>query len=265
MNDALHIAATGMQAQQLGMNTIANNLANVNTTGFKRGRVSFTDLMVREAAAVQPPADAELAQGPLAAVPQLGSGVGVAGVSKVFEAGALRSTGSAFDVAVVGDGFLEVVLPDGSRAFTRSGSLEVNAEGLLVSEGGHPLRPGITVPANATAIMIDKQGRVRLAVPDRPAPVDAGQLELVRFANPAGLLAQGESLYRASDASGEPIAGTPGEDGVGTVAQGYLEASNVKLVDEMVSLVMAQRAYEASVKVVQAADEMLSLVNGLRR
>lgn len=265
MNDALHIAATGMQAQQLGLNTIANNLANANTTGFKKARVSFTDLMVREAAAVQPKADTEGAQGPLAVVPQLGSGVGVAGVPKVFEPGALKPTGSALDVAVMGDGFLEVSLPDGARAFTRSGSLKVNADGLLVSEGGNVLRPGMTVPANATAIVIDKQGRVQVTVPDRTGAIELGQLELVRFANPSGLLAQGDNLYRASDASGEPMTAKPGEDGMGTVAQGYLESSNVSMVDEMVSLVMAQRAYAANVKVVQAADEMLSLVNGLRR
>jgi flagellar basal-body rod protein FlgG len=266
MFDALYIGATGMQAQQLNVDTIANNLANVNTVGFKKAHVTFTDLMVREAAQIQLSGapDAE-ETGILATIPRLGAGVGMASVSKRFEAGDLKQTGSPFDVAIRGDGFLEVLQPDGSRAFTRGGTLKVNTEGVLVTQAGLPLKPGITIPANATALAIGADGHVMITVPNESAPVDAGQLELVRFTNPAGLLAQGDDLYRASDASGGPTTGTPGEDGFGTLTQGYLEGSNVRMVDEMVNLMVAQRAYEASVKVVQASDEMLSLVNNLRR
>jgi flagellar basal-body rod protein FlgG len=267
MFDALYIGATGMQAQQLNVDTIANNLANVNTVGFKKGRVSFTDLMVREAALAQPAnsTGGGLDVGPLAAIPRLGAGVGVASVGKVFDLGDLKQTGSAYDVAIQGDGFLEVVMPDGSRAFTRGGTLKVNADGMLVTQAGLPLKPGISVPANAMNLAIGSDGQVKITVPNQPTPIEAGQLQLVRFTNPASLLAQGDNLYRATDASGEPMASMPGQDGIGTLAQGYLEGSNVKMVDEMVNLMVAQRAYEASVKVVQASDEMLGMVNGLRR
>jgi flagellar basal-body rod protein FlgG len=267
MFDALYIGATGMQAQQLNVDTIANNLANVNTSGFKKGRVSFTDLVTRDTAPLQPAtsADGGLEIGPLAALPRLGAGVGAANVSKVFDVGDLKQTGSAFDVAIQGEGFLEVAMADGSRAFTRGGTLKVNADGMLVTQSGYPLRPGITVPPDATSISIGADGHVRISVPNQAAPVDAGQLEIARFMNPASLLAQGDDLYRATEVSGEPMPGKPGQDGVGTLAQGFLEGSNVKLVDELVNLMVAQRAYEASVKIVQASDEMLGMVNNLHR
>lgn len=266
MLDSLSIGATGMQAQQLNVDTIANNLANVNTVGFKKAQVTFTDLMMRETARVQAPASPDASDaGPLAALPSLGAGVGTASIVKRFDAGDLKQTGSPLDLAIHGDGFLEVVEPDGSHAFTRGGTLKVNTDGVLVTQSGLPLKPGITVPANATALTIGADGHVLITVPNEASPIDGGQLELVRFTNPSGLLAQGDDLYRASEASGEPIAGKPGENGLGTLTQGYLEGSNVRMVDEMVNLMVAQRAYEASVKVVQASDEMLSMVNNLRR
>jgi len=261
MFDALYIAATGMQAQQQSVDTVANNLANASTPGFKKARVSFTDLMTREVAQV---ADAGEA-GPLQPLERLGSGVAVSGVTKVFDMGDVKQTGSPYDLAILGDGFLEVTMPDGGRAFTRGRTLTVNAEGKLATASGHPLRPGIDVPPGATGLSVDAGGRVLVAMPGRGGPVEAGRLELVRFANPGGLLAQGDGIYRTSEASGEPIAGSPGEEGLGALAQGYLEGSNVKMIDEMVTLMIAQRAYEASVKVVQASDEMLGLVNGLRK
>lgn len=267
MFDALSIGATGMQAQQMNVDTIANNLANVNTPAYKKGRVSFTDLMASEARNVlgdQGP-DAASVAGPLGTVAHLGGGVGIASVGKMFETGELRQTGSPFDVAIQGDGFLEVTMPDGSRAFTRGGTLKVNSDGLLVTQSGQVLKPGITVPSNATNITITSDGHVSLTVPNQATPVEAGQLELVRFSNPQALTALGDNLYRSSNDSGEPIAGKPGQDGIGTLAQGVLEGSNVKMVDEMVNLMVAQRAYEASVKVVQASDEMLGMVNNLRK
>jgi len=266
MFDALYIGATGMQAQQLNVDTIANNVANVNTPAFKKARVSFTDLMTRDPAPVQPTSapDGAIA-GLLAAAPRLGAGVGAAGVTRAFDPGDLKQTGSQLDLAIQGDGFLEVTLPDGASAFTRGGTLKVSADGMLVTQAGYPLRPGITVPANATGISISPDGHVQLNVPGQAAPVDAGQLELVRFANPSALLTQGDNLYRATDGSGESQPGHAGQDGIGALAQGYLEGSNVKMVDEMVNLMIAQRAYEANVKVVQASDEMLGMVNALRR
>jgi flagellar basal-body rod protein FlgG len=266
MLNALYIGATGMQAQQLNVDTIANNLANVNTVGFKKAHVTFTDIMLREAAEAQlsGPAGLDGEAGALASLP-LGAGVATASVTKRFEVGDMKQTGSPFDVAVQGDGFLEVVMPDGSRGFTRGGTLEVNPDGVLVTRTGHPLKPGIRVPGDATAVTIGADGQVLISVPGDAAPVDAGRLELVRFTNPGGLLAQGDNLYRASDASGEPTSTRPGEEGAGTLVQGYLEGSNVRMVDEMVSLMVAQRAYEASAKVVQASDEMLGMVNALRR
>lgn len=268
MFDALYIGATGMQAQQLNVDTIANNLANVNTPGFKKGLVSFTDLMatglIQSQSTSGEPGNG-MSAGPLTALPAFGSGVGIVNVGKLFDRGEMKQTGSALDIAVQGDGFLEVTMPAGTRAYTRGGSLKVNADGMLVTQTGYPLKPGIVVPANATNLNIANDGRVTITVPNQATPIDAGQLELVRFTDPSSLSAQGDNLYRATDGSGDPIAGIPGQDGLGTLAQGYLEGSNVKMVDEMVNLMVAQRAYEASAKVVQASDDMLGMVNNLRK
>jgi flagellar basal-body rod protein FlgG len=259
MLDALAIGATGMQAQQAHVDAIASNLANVNTAGFKKNRASFSELVV---AAAQPGRDP--AGGGVFATSAVGAGVQLAS-GKVFDAGELKRTDAPLDIAIQGDGFLEVLMPDGSRAFARGGSLKVDADGQLATQAGLPLKPGVSIPDNAQGVTISASGRVQVRVPGQAAPVDVGQLELARFANPQSLLAQGANLYRATEASGEPIGGRPGEDGLGTLVQGALEASNVKLVEEMVNLMVAQRAYEASVKVVQASDEMLGMINGLRR
>lgn len=265
MFDALYIAATGMQAQQLHVDTIANNLANMNTVAYKKGRVGFADLMARDAgrAAALPAED--LRTGSSMAAQRLGSGVSVAGISKLFDAGEMKKTDSALDVAILGDGFLEVTLPDASRAFTRGGSLKVNKDGLLATQAGHPLKPGVAIPENAQAVIITADGKVQVRLPNQANAIEVGQLELARFPSPGLLYAQGDNLYRASEGSGDPIIGRAGEEGLGTLAQGFVEGSNVKMVEEMVSLMLAQRAYEASVKVVQASDEMLGLVNNLRK
>ena len=262
MFDALYIGATGMQAQQLNVDTIANNLANVNTTAYKKSRVNFADLVVQGAAA-RPLAAAET--GPLSGAVGVGAGVGALGTAKLFDPGEMKKTDSPLDLAIHGDGFFELAMADGTRAYSRGGSFKVDAEGQLATQAGIPLKPGIDIPDDAEAIVVGANGRVQVRVTGRATPVDVGQLEMVRFTHAPGLIAQGGNLYRASEASGEPIAGRPGEDGMGTIAQGFLEGSNVKLVDEMVSLMVAQRAYEASVKVVQASDEMLGMINGLRR
>jgi flagellar basal-body rod protein FlgG len=266
MSDALHIGATGMQAQQVQLDTIANNLANAATPGFKKSRVSFADLVMRGAGAGGGQAAGDGAEsGATEAAPPLGSGVGLTRVTRVFDQGVLKQTGAALDVALEGDGFLEVAMPDGTRAFTRGGTLRVGADGMLLAPSGQPLKPAIQIPPNATGLVIGKDGRVSIDVPDRGTPIDAGQLELVRFVNPSALTPLGESLYLATEGAGEPLPGVAGQDGIGELSQGYLEGSNVNLVDEMVNLMVAQRAYEASVKVVQASDEMLAMVNSLRK
>lgn len=260
MFDALSIGATGMQAQQLNVETIANNLANANTPAFKKGRVGFTDLMVREASRVE-----QAAADATPAARRLGLGVGIASVSKVFDGGELQKTDSPLDVAIRGDGFLEATMPDGSSVFLRGGSLKVNKDGFLASPTGLPLKSAIAIPDNTQSLVIGQDGRVLVTVPNQANAIEAGRIDLVRFGNPSMLAAEGDNLYRATDGSGEPTLARAGEDGAGTVAQGFIEGSNVKMVDEMVSLMLAQRAYEASVKVVQAADEMLGLVNNLRK
>ncbi|HWH82078.1 MAG TPA: flagellar basal-body rod protein FlgG [Burkholderiaceae bacterium] len=259
MIDSLYIGATGLNAQQLNVDTIANNLANVNTAGFKRGRVDFEDVMYRE---VQ---RANGMPGSAGNAHLLGSGVGVAGVHKLFTTGELKKTDNGFDIAIRGDGFLEVVLADGNHAYTRTGRLTVNKEGFLASAEGYALRPSIAVPADAKNIDIAANGVVTASFGDARAPEELGQIELASFSNTSGLAPAGENLYRSTEGSGEPTYGKPGDDGRGTLAQGYLETSNVKLVEEMVNLMVAQRGYEVSAKVIQASDEMMSLSNNLRR
>ena len=263
MLDALYIGATGMQAQQLNVDTIANNLANVNTTAFKKGRISFTDLMALEAARLGPQDSTQGADAPAAAMS--GNGVGIATQSKVFDAGTTSATGSAWDVAIQGDGFFKVALADGSTAYTRGGTLKVTTDGQLATQSGLVLQPSISVPANASSLSISADGIVSATLPNQSRATQLGQLQITRFTNPTALQAQGDDVYVASEAAGDPTVGTPGQDGLGSLQQGYLEGSNVKMVDEMVNLIVAQRAYEASSKIVQASDEMMQMVNNLRR
>ncbi len=264
MLDSMYIAATGMHAQQMNVDAVANNLANVNTVGYKRSRVNFVDLVERDAAQ-RSGATETVAQLSLDSIQRAGMGVGVTGIAKVFDLGDIKKTDSMYDVAISGEGFFEVTLPDGTSAYTRGGAIKVGADGLLATQAGHAFKPAIAVPDTAQSITIEQDGRVLARLPGQTALVELGQLDMVRFGNPAGLESRGDNEYRATSASGEPIAGRAGVDQMGSVRQGYLEGSNVKLVDEMVNLMMAQRAYEASVKVVQASDEMLGMVNGLRR
>lgn len=257
MNDSLHIAATSLQAQQLNVDTVANNLANLNTSGFKKARVSFQDLMYREvarAAVGTPGADAT----------KLGSGVS-ASTLRAFSAGELKKTDEPLDLAVRGEGFIEIVMPDGTTAYSRGGTLQVNRDGLLATLQGYALKPSIQVPPDATQLVIAPDGRVLARAANQRDALEVGRIELARFTNPGAMAPLGDNLYRATEASGEPRNGRASEDGAGSLAQGFLETSNVKLVEEMVELMVAQRAYEVSAKVIQASDEMMSLTNGLRR
>ncbi|WP_457331719.1 flagellar basal-body rod protein FlgG [Rhizobacter sp. P5_C2] len=254
MNDALYIAATGLEAQQSNVQTIANNLANVNTPGFKRGSVNFHDLMRHEAGA---------AAGGLAAPRPVG--VAIAGTPKYFGAGELRRTDSPMDLAIRGDGFIEVQLADGGSAYTRGATLTVNKDGLLATTEGLVLHPSVHVGRDIQNLAVAPDGSVSGTDAGTGRSVSLGRIELANFANPAGLESLGDKLYRASEASGEAMAARAGEAGSGTFAQGFVEGSNVQLVDEMVNLMVAQRAYEMNVKVIQAADEMLGMSNNLRR
>lgn len=259
MIDSLYIGATGLNAQQLNVDTVANNLANVNTNGFKRSRVSFEDVMYREVQRANGLPGSEENHH------LVGSGVGVAGVHKQFTTGELKKTDNAFDIAIRGEGFLEAVLPDGRQIYTRAGRLTVNKEGLLATAEGHALRPTISVPADARGIEIMPDGLVLAIYGGARQPDELGQIELAGFTNTAGLMPLGENMYGSTEASGEPTYGKPGDEGRGSLAQGFLEASNVKLVEEMVNLMVAQRAYEVSAKVIQASDELMSMSNNLRR
>lgn len=260
MFEALEIGATGMRAQQTQIDTIAHNVANVNTAGFRRAVVSFSEV----SAALAGTPSMELLETARAQLVARGSGA-IAHVSLSGAAGEMRQTSAALDVAIDGAGFLEVVRGDGTPAYTRAGSLKVNADGMLSTADGSPLAARIAVPPDATTLRIQTDGRVFAAVDGREDEMEIGEIELVSFANLDGLLAAGDNQYVAAPQAGAPRVGRPGEEGLGTIRQGFLESSNVQLIDELVSLMLAQRAFEMNSKVVQAADQMMSLTNGLVR
>jgi len=259
MIDSLYIGATGMQAQQLNVDVIANNLANVNTAGFKKNRVTFEDSFYQVARSTL---DAQnLQQNQVV----LGMGTLVSSNSKSFAQGEIKATESPLDLAIQGNGFFEVVLPDGRSAYTRYGSLKVSADGYLSTSSGYQLKQDIQVSADILEVVIDKQGKVSGRSANENELVELGQIELTNFANPEGLDPIGENLYLATSAAGQISSDKAGENGFGSLSQGYLESSNVKLAEEMVNLVLAQRAYELNAKLIQASDEMLSISNNLRR
>ncbi|MEM7468788.1 MAG: flagellar basal-body rod protein FlgG [Pseudomonadota bacterium] len=257
MLDSFNIAATGLYAQQLGVDTIANNLANVNSAGYKKSRVHFEDLFYREVLR----GSNQLFVSDSSTV--TGGGAGVANVERVFVQGDLRTTERELDVAIQGDGFFEIVLPDGSFAYTRSGSFTLNDRGEMVTLDGHSVNPSVDFPRDVTAIQIAEDGEVSALLDNSGRPVTLGKLELARFIDPSSLRPTGNNLYVPSDESGAVIYGTPGEDGFGGLAQGFIESSNVDLVDELTSLILAQRAYELSSRVVQVSDEMMGIINDL--
>lgn len=261
MMRSLWTAATGMSAQSLKVDVIANNLANVNTTGFKRARASFQDLMYQQ---VKAPGSQNGAGNEVPNGTQVGLGVRTAGISRIFTEGSFQQTGNALDMAIQGRGFFQVQLPSGELAYTRAGSFSINSLGQIVTQDGYPLQPSITVPSDALSVTISADGTVSAVQPGNTTTT-LGQIQLADFANPGGLTAIGQSLFQESQASGAPIAGTPGSNGIGAIEQGALEQSNVSAVDEMVNLIAAQRAYEMNSKAIQAADEMLQAANNIRR
>ncbi|MGD9975946.1 MAG: flagellar basal-body rod protein FlgG [Desulfatirhabdiaceae bacterium] len=262
MSRALSIAASGMQAQALNIDVISNNIANVSTTGFKRSRADFQDLLYQNLR----PAGATSASG--SQIPtgiQLGQGTRPVATQKLFIQGDYQLTENQLDMAIEGDGFFQITQPNGEIAYTRSGAFKLNSDGNVVTSDGFELEPAISVPQDAVSITIGTDGTVSILQANEFEPVEIGTIELARFANPAGLSSIGRNLYLQTGASGEAITGTPGEDGIGTISQGYLEMSNVSVVDEMVNMITAQRAYEINSKSIQAADEMLQMANNLKR
>jgi len=258
---ALYTAASGMNAQQANIDNVAHNLANVNTTGFKKSRVEFEDLVYQQIRAAGTPTSQE-AEAPIGL--EIGLGTRAVATARSFAGGNLRSTGSPLDLAVEGAGFFQVTLSGGEAGYTRAGAFHLNGQGQLVTADGMAIEPQITIPANATTVSISKDGIVSVSIPGQAAQ-QVGTIELASFQNPAGLEARGGNMFTATTASGDPTTGVPGADGLGTLAQGFVEESNVSVVEEMVNMILGQRAYEANSRVIRAADEMLQQVNALSR
>jgi flagellar basal-body rod protein FlgG len=259
---SLWTAASGMQAQNTTIDVIANNLSNVNTAGFKRSRAEFQDLLYQT---LRPPG---VTSGGGTQVPtgiQIGHGTRAVSTQKLFIQGDFQQTQNQLDLAIEGQGFFQIVQPNGEIAYSRAGNFKIDSEGRLVTPDGFLLEPEMTIPIDAMAVSIAADGTVSILQAGQSSPSDIGSIQLARFINPAGLENIGRNLYLRTDASGEPLTGMPGEDGLGTLAQGYLEMSNVSVVDEMVNMITAQLAYEINSKAIQAADDMLQTVNNLKR
>lgn len=262
MSLTLDIGATGMLAQQLNVDVISNNIANMTTTGFKRQRAEFQDLLYQTK--VRPGAASSDQGTTIPAGVQLGLGVKAGSVYRINEQGALQVTGNQFDLANKGAGYFQITLPNGDTAYTRDGSFQINQDGLMVNAKGYQLQPGITIPQDAVDVTINATGQVFVKLQGQTTLTQAGQIQLASFANEAGLDAIGDNLLLETDASGSAVVGNPGDPGYGELEQGALETSNVNIVQEITSLIQAQRAYEMNSKVIQAGDEMLSTITQMR-
>jgi flagellar basal-body rod protein FlgG len=259
---ALYTAASGMTAQQTNIDNVAHNLANVNTTGFKKSRVEFEDLVYDQTKVAGAPTSTT-AEAPVGL--ETGLGVRAVATSRNFGRGNLKATNGPLDLAIEGDGFFQVQLPSGEIGYTRAGTFHLNSDGAIVTAEGYHLDPQISIPANATSISISNDGIVSVQVPGTTGAQQVGTIEIASFQNPAGLLAAGSNLFQQTTASGDPQVGAPGSDARGTLQQGFTEDSNVSVVEEMVNMILGQRAYEANSRVIRAADEMLSQVNTIVR
>lgn len=259
---ALYTAASGMSAQQLNLDTIANNLANSSTSGFRQTRLQFQDMLYQN---MVTPGAAQSTQTVSAGL-QIGLGTKSSATEVIMTQGDLNQTNNPLDIAIEGTGFFPVQMPDGTTAYTRSGSFHLNNQGTIVTAAGNPLQPAITIPPNATAVTITQYGQVNATLPGQQNPQQLGLIQLATFANPGGLEAVGGNLFRSTLSSGDAVTGNPGgNEGLGQLQQGYLEGSNVDVVSEFVQMVLAQRAYESNSKVIKAADEMYAQVNNLSR
>jgi len=262
MMRSLWTAASGMAAQQGTMDVISNNLANANTTGFKKSRTDFQDLMyqtIRQAGSATG-ADTKLPTGI-----QIGSGVRQVATQKIYTEGSFQSTGNSTDLAIEGDGFFQVTMPDGTINYTRDGAFKLDDTKRLVTSEGYPIEPAITIPSTATAFAVSAEGLVTATIPGQTTAQEVGQLQIVRFVNPSGLDSMGKNLLKETGSSGAPIASNPGTDGAGTIQQSYIEMSNVQVVEEMVNMIVAQRAYEINSKAITTSDSMMETAANLKR
>jgi flagellar basal-body rod protein FlgG len=259
---ALDIAGTGMQAQTTNVEAISNNIANLTTTGFKRRRPEFHDLMYQSLRRVGSNSSDTGSIVPSGA--QIGLGVKTAAIYPIDEQGTLTQTSNTLDLAIQGHGYFEVTMPDGSTAYTRDGTFGLAPDGTIVTADGNVVQPGLQIPAAATDVAINTSGQVQVTLSGQTAPTTIGQLQIAIFPNEAGLDALGDNLFSETAASGAPVAGNPGAAGYGTVMQGFIESSNVNIVSEITNLISAQRAYEMNSKVITAADEMMSTLTNLR-
>ena len=257
---SLWISKTGLDAQQTQMDVISNNLANVSTNGFKRSRAVFEDLLYQN---IRQPGAQSSQQTQLPSGLQLGTGVRPVATERIFTQGNLQQTSNDKDVAINGEGFFQVLLPDGTNAYTRDGSFQTDSQGQLVTSSGYPVQPAITIPANAQTLSIGRDGTVSITQPGSASAVQVGTLQLATFINSAGLLSKGENLYVETAASGTPNTNTPGANGAGVLSQGYVETSNVNVVEEMVNMIQTQRAYEINSKAITTSDQMLEKLSQL--
>ena len=259
---SLWTSATGMQAQELNIDVISNNLANVNTSGFKKSRAEFQDLLYES---LRPAGAASSADTTIPTGVQLGHGARPSAVQKMFSQGDFQNTENELDWAIEGDGFFQIELPNGETSYSRCGEFKLDADGRIVNADGFLLVPQLTIPTDTVSITVGMDGTVSVIQADDPVPSEIGTIQLARFVNPGGLRSLGRNLFVPTEGSGDEIIGTPGQDGFGTIAQGFLEMSNVSVVDEMVNMITAQRAYETNSKVIQTADDMLQMANNLKR
>ncbi|MCX5810673.1 MAG: flagellar basal-body rod protein FlgG [Proteobacteria bacterium] len=259
---ALWTAGTGMVVQQANLDVIANNIANVNTNGFKKSRADFQDLMYQT---LRLQGTKTEGGGQIPTGIQVGHGAMLAAVQKVFMQGDFQETQNELDLAIEGTGFITVIMPSGEKAYTRAGALKRDSDGKIVTSEGHSIEPTITIPNNAISVSTGTDGIVSVKLPNQSAPQQIGTIQLASFPNQAGLKSTGKNLYMETDASGAPNTGKPGENGLGTLLQGFLEMSNVNVMQEMINLIVGQRAYEVNSKAIQAADEMLQMANNIKR
>lgn len=262
MARSMWIAASGMMAQQLNIDVISNNLANVNTIGYKKSRADFEDLMYQKITMPSVGYDGKV-EGSLGV--QVGLGVRSVGVPKTYTEGNINQTNNDLDVAIEGDGFFQVQMPGGDIGYTRAGNFKKNGDGYLTTPDGYLLLPAVQVPADAKSLIIGSDGKISINRANSTVMENIGQLQIAVFANPAGLENTGRNIVTSTNASGDPMLDAPGASGAGTLAQGYLEASNVDIAEEMIKMIMAQRAYEINSKAIQSSDELLAMTNNLRR
>lgn len=262
MMRSLWTAASGMIAQQGNIDVISNNLANTNTTGFKKSRTDFQDLMYQK---MQQPGASSGADTQVPTGIQIGLGVRQVATQKIYTEGSFQATGNSLDMAIEGEGFYQITMEDGTISYTRDGSFKRDSQGRIVTSEGYPLEPAITIPETATSVSISSGGLVTATIPGQTTPQELGQIQIARFVNPSGLDSMGRNLLKETAASGAPVVTNPGTDGAGTIVQNYLEMSNVQVVEEMVNMIVAQRAYEINSKAITTSDTMLETAVNLKR